>query len=101
MYRLFVLNEARNNPENLILQFNLINSYFMKQFNDEVKKGKVKKINPSHLMFNILGLTIFPFAARPMIQKIRNINDEEFHALMMERRNLIPEWMKLMLEIKQ
>lgn len=98
---LFVLNEARNNPENLILQFNLMNSYFVKQYNDEVKKGKVKKINPSHLMFNILGLTVFPFAARPMIQKIRNINNEEFHALMMERRNLIPEWMKLMLETKQ
>jgi AcrR family transcriptional regulator len=98
---LFVLNEARTNPKNLPLQFNLMDSYFMKQFMKEMKKGRIKKINPGHLMVNILGLTIFPFAARPMIQKIRHITDAEFRELMLERKELVPEWIKLMLEAKK
>lgn len=98
---LFVLNEARNNPENLSIQFDIINSCFMKQFLDEIKKNKIKKMNPIHLMINILGLTIFPFAARPMMKKIRNISDKEFYSLMLERKELVPEWIKLMLEIRK
>ena len=34
---LFVLNEARNNPKKLPLQFNLMDSYFIKQYFIEVK----------------------------------------------------------------
>jgi len=98
---LFVLNEARNNPENLPKKFNLMNSYFMKQFMEEMKKGKVKKLDPSHLMMNIVGLSIFPFTARPMMQRIRKINDKEYESLMLERKKLIPEWIKTMLEIKK
>lgn len=98
---LFVMNEARNNPNNLPLQFNLVNSsYFMKQLEAETKAGRVKKINPGHLMMNLMGLSIFPFAARPMVQKIRNINDTEYENLMLERKKLIPEWIKAMLEIR-
>lgn len=98
---LFIMNEARNNPKNLPLQFNLMDSYFMKQFMKEIKKGRIKKMPPGHLVINILGLTIFPFAARPMMQKIRNINDEEFFALMLERKKLVPDWIKAMLEAKK
>jgi AcrR family transcriptional regulator len=98
---LFVLNEARNNPEKLPLQFNLMETCFMNQFMMEIKAGRVKKINPGHLMMNILGLAIFPFAARPMVQKIRNITDKEYGELMLERKKLIPEWIKAMLQIKK
>jgi AcrR family transcriptional regulator len=98
---LFVLNEARNNPEKLPMKFNLMNSYFMKQFMEEIKKGRVKKLDPSNLMMNLVGLSIFPFIARPMFQRIRNISDAEFENLMLERKKLIPEWIKAMLEIKK
>ncbi len=98
---LFVMNEARNNPEKLPMKFNLMDSFFMKQFMEEIKKGKVKKIDPSNLMMNMVGLSIFPFVARPMFQRIRNINDAAFESLMLERKKMIPEWMKAMLEIKK
>jgi AcrR family transcriptional regulator len=98
---LFVLNEARNNPEKLPLQLNLMETCFMKQFMDEIKAGRAKKINPGHLMMNILGLTIFPFAARPMVQKVRSISDKEYEILMLERKKLVPEWLKSMLELKK
>ena len=99
---LFVMNEARNNPETLPAQFNLMNSsYLMQQLQEEIKAGRIKMMNPGHLMMNLMGLSIFPFAARPMVQKIRNINDEEFNKLMIERKKLVPEWIRAMLEIKK
>ncbi len=97
---LFVLNEARNNPEKLPLQINLLDTRFIKQFEAEIKDGRVQQLNPAHLMMNMLGLTVFPFAARPMIQRIRHINDEDFHKMMNERRKLIPQWIKAMLETR-
>lgn len=95
---LFVLNQAQNNPTKLHISFNLNNSCFMKQFEREVKAKRMSEINSGHLMMNILGLAIFPFAARPLIQKIRGVSDEEFNALMLERKKLIPQWIKSMLE---
>src|SRR5580698_6477915 len=50
---LFVLNEARNNPERLPMQFNLMNSYFIKQFTEEMKKGRIKSLDPSQLVMNL------------------------------------------------
>ncbi len=98
---LFVLNEARNNPQKLPMQFNLMDSFFMKQFFTEVKAGKVKAMNPGHLLINIMGLSIFPFAAKPMIQRVRGISDKEYESLMIERKKLVPEWIKSMLEVKK
>lgn len=99
---LFVLTQARNNPKTIPIPVNLLNSsYFIKQYEAESKKGKIKRINAGHLMMNILGLAIFPFVACPMIKRIRNINDSEFKKLMLERRKLIPQWIQAMLEIKK
>lgn len=95
---LFVLNEARKNPEKLPMQQNLMDTCFMKQFNSKVKAGKIKKMHPGHLMMNIMGLTVFPFAAKPMVQRVRDISNKEFEALMWERKKLVPEWIKLILE---
>ena len=98
---LFVLNEARSNPKKLPLQFQIMDTCLIKQFMEEIKLGKIKKLNPGHLMMNIMGLAVFPFAARPMIQRVRDISDDEYVALMLERKKLIPEWIKGMLEIKK
>ena len=98
---LFVLNEARSNPQKLPLQFQIMETCFIRQFLEEIKLGNIKKLNPGHLMMNIMGLAVFPFAARPMVQKIRNITDKEYEALMLERKKLVPDWIKGMLEIKK
>ncbi|NNM94237.1 MAG: TetR/AcrR family transcriptional regulator [Bacteroidia bacterium] len=99
---LFVLTQAKNNPKRLPPQVQHIGtSLFLKQYRDEVKAGRLIKMNEGHLMLNLLGLSIFPFSARSMAKKIRNISDEEFIDLMKERRKLIPQWMKAMLQLKK
>lgn len=94
---LFVLSELRQNPgwlrETLHVDNVVIASHFMVQL-----KEKKKDINPIHFLISFLGMLIFPFAARPILQGTAAITDDQYNQLMEERKKLIPMWMKCMLE---
>lgn len=71
---LFVLNEMNNNPERFS---GLINEHMvvhlgklMQQIEEEIESGKIRAIQPPHLLLNVLGLVIFPFATFPVLSKI-------------------------------
>ena len=89
---LFVLTEIRTNPAKLAdtmkIKTLLLESIFFKQLL-EATKGK---IHPMHLLINIMGLTVFPFVAGPLLQNVGNMKTEDFHMLMEERKKLIPIW---------
>ncbi|HEY3429969.1 MAG TPA: TetR/AcrR family transcriptional regulator [Cyclobacteriaceae bacterium] len=89
---LFVLTEIRTNPEKLAdtmkVKTLLLESVFFKQLM-EATKGK---IHPLHLLINIMGLTVFPFIAGPLLQHVGNMKTKDFHNMMDERKKLIPIW---------
>lgn len=97
---LFVMNHIRSNPQRLEMRQRFMGSYFMMQIQDAMKKGKIAPINPLNLMLNIVGLTIFPFIGRPMFQNNHGMTNEQFNALMEERRKLIPKWIGAILKAK-
>ena len=78
----------------------LMNSYFMKQVQQAVKKGEIAPISPPNFIMNIVGLTIFPFIGKPMLKAAGGIDDKEFYKLMEERRKLIPQWIEAILKVK-
>jgi AcrR family transcriptional regulator len=96
---LFVLNEIRNPstafknnfPINKIIQ----NTSLVNQI-----KEKRPDLNPIHFLLNILGMTIFPFIAKPIFGHIGLINEKDFNSLVNERKALIPIWVKAMLKAK-
>ncbi|OMP78551.1 MULTISPECIES: TetR/AcrR family transcriptional regulator [unclassified Chitinophaga] len=94
---LFVLSELRQNPvwlrETLNVDAYVIGSHFMQQLQE-----KKKDINPIHFLMSFLGMLIFPFAARPILQGTAALTDEQYNQLMEERKKLIPIWLKCMLE---
>ncbi|MEO7294021.1 MAG: TetR/AcrR family transcriptional regulator, partial [Ginsengibacter sp.] len=95
---LFVLSELRNGPEHFIQltqRAGFLNSEFMKQI-----KKKRPDINPLHFFTSLLGMCVFPFLMRPVLQKMANMKDEAFHKLMLERKKLIPVWIKTILKTK-
>jgi hypothetical protein len=47
-----------------------------------------------------MGLCLFPFLMRPVLQKMANMKDKAFVDLMLERKELIPAWFKAMLKSK-
>lgn len=72
----------------------------MKQYKELVKAGKIMKVDPIHFLINLLGLTVFPFVASPMVKKVGALSDKEFQLMMIERKKLIPIWIKGMLKAK-
>jgi AcrR family transcriptional regulator len=99
---LFVLHELRSNPKEFVSKIDrekFINrSYFMHQVREAIKEGKIAPINPLHFLMNLIGLTIFPFVASPLLQNIGGLKQQDFIAMMEERKKLIPAWIKAMMK---
>ncbi|HEY4287401.1 MAG TPA: TetR family transcriptional regulator [Puia sp.] len=98
---LFILNELRNNPEQLASniddQVGSTRAKLFSQLKIAAEEGKIGDINPFHLMANLIGLTVFPFIARPILQKVTGVTDNQFNELMQQRKQQIPLWIKTML----
>lgn len=97
---IFILTEIRNNPDGLLkrlpIQEMIINSTFIRQFQEAVEKKEISEPNPLHFLMNLMGLVVFPFIAKPIIMGSRNLEIAEFNALMQERKKRIPVWIKAM-----
>jgi len=100
---LFIVSEIRNNPKVILSRLpfrNILQSVFVNQYQDAVKKGEIKEKNLMHFIMNLVGLVVYPFVASPLLKKIGRLNDKQFDKLMQERRKLIPVWVKAMLKVK-
>ncbi|KAF2333992.1 TetR/AcrR family transcriptional regulator [Flavobacterium nitrogenifigens] len=96
----FILTEIRNNPEELLKKLpikEIVNdSVFIKQFQEAVQNKEITEPNPLHFLMNLLGLVVFPFIVKPIIMGSRNLETEQFDALMQERKKKIPIWINMM-----
>ena len=86
---LFILHELRRNPDRvveLIKSTGINPAIFLDFIKQEIKNGTIMPIDPQQLLVNMLGLCIFPFAARPMIQGFIFKNDAIAYQLFLESR---------------
>lgn len=94
---LFVLGEIRNNPDkfaNLVkTKTNISDSILFRQLAE-----RRPDIDPLHFIFNMLGLIIFPFIGKPLIQLITGLEPNKAAALMNERKKFIKTWFVAMLD---
>lgn len=97
---IFLLNELRNNPSGFIEKVNLnlliMNSIFFKQLLAYLQ-AKKSNMHPLQVMINMMSLVVFPFVASPVLRTISGLDQEHFNRMMMERKALIPIWIKTML----
>lgn len=97
---LFILNEIRGNPSKLAAkireEFAPARSQVFQQLHTAYQAGRID-LDPFHFITNLVGLTVFPFAARPLLQRVNNVSDEQFATYMQERKKLVPFWIKMML----
>ncbi|HEY6902184.1 MAG TPA: TetR family transcriptional regulator [Puia sp.] len=98
---LFILNELRNNPDQLAAnihgEIGPARLAFFAQLKTAADAGHIG-IQPFHLIANLVGLTVFPFVGRPILQKVTGTSDEQFNDLMQQRKELIPLWIRSMLQ---
>ncbi len=96
---LFVLSEMKGQGDKIkkILPVQKItnNISFIKQL-----KEKRPDLNPVHFLMNILGMTIFPFIAKPAFNLIAATHKSELNLILKERKKLIPVWVKAMLNAR-
>lgn len=93
----FVLNEVNRDPDQFMYKIwgreNLPKpAKFLEQIENEVKKGAIKKIQPLHLLMNLLSMTIFPFIAKPMMIRNMRLSELQFRQAMDQRRKEIPKF---------
>lgn len=94
---LFVMNEVNQDPEYFMKKVwgtkNKPNpSKFLKQIEEEVKKGTIKPISPLQLMMNLLSMTIFPFVAKPIFQMNLGLDEFQFRHVMEQRKKEVPRF---------
>jgi TetR/AcrR family transcriptional regulator len=92
---LFIINELSVNPDRIIrhLQFSNFMDFnkLQKILSEEHEKGKIIRVDVRHFIINIISLTVFPLAAKIIIQKNLNIQDDEWHQFIEDRKKVIPE----------
>ena len=93
----FVMNEINRDPDQFMYKIwgkeNLPKpGKFLEQIENEIKKGTIKRINPVHLLMNLLAMTIFPFVAKPMLTRNLRLSDLQFCSIMEERRKEVPKF---------
>jgi AcrR family transcriptional regulator len=97
---MFVLNEIRGNPSKIAAKFNEevapMRRMFFQQLMASNKEGKTA-LEPFHFVANLVGLSIFPFLGKPLLQRVIGVTDEQFDEYMQERKKLVPMWIKMML----
>ena len=93
---IFILHEINRHPDRLV---ELITSEGIKpkliitQIDEEIKKGNLKPISAQNLILNVISLCIFPFAARPLIQRLFFENNRKaFNDLMVSRKKEVSEF---------
>ncbi|MEI8048078.1 MAG: TetR/AcrR family transcriptional regulator [Bacteroidota bacterium] len=91
----FVINTLNSNPESFLkyIKKSGVNPILLQnQIEDEVSHGLIRTIKAEHLMVNIIAMCIFPFVARPIVQSIFNMNQEEYHSYLEARENEITDF---------
>jgi len=93
---IFVLSEIRNHPDHFANTFNIGE---MLQHSSLIQQLKERRpdIHPFHFLMNTLGMTLFPFIARPVFETSGAANSTLFNNMMQQRKILIPQWTKAIL----
>lgn len=96
----FLFNELRLNPEKMpemqYFKQALQTSPFNRQLREHIADLQ-PHVDPFQFLLSLLGLIVFPFVARPMVQTIAGLDDAAFAALMHQRKYLVPQWFAALL----
>lgn len=92
---IFVMQELSKNPEyltELIKDAGINPKMMLAAIAKMLEQEGVYLRDPRHFLVNMIGLCIFPFAARPLIQRmIFENNNEEYNNFLLERKREVPQ----------
>ena len=96
----FIMYELSQKRERFLKEFRSTAAYvpgiktFMVQMQEEMQAGNIPHMSPVQLMLSIVGMTVFPFVAKPVFTQVINISEEDFVRTMEERKIFIIDFLK-------
>jgi len=101
---IFIINEIRGNTSRITQQINEevapLRAHMFRQIQEAGRQGKIIPIDPFHFIANLIGLTVFPYIGRPILQRVTGVDDQQFRAFMEERKKLVPLWINAIMHAK-
>lgn len=101
---IFIIRELQRAPEKVItlLKESGINPELTAAFmNKEAEKGNIITISWPHLIVNLIGLCVFPFIGRPIIEGfIFNSDTEDYNKFMQERKTVVADFIINAIQIR-
>lgn len=103
---MFVMTELSQKRENFIkliksrAQQGGINfqTFFM-QVMQEMQEGKIRKMNPIHLVLNVISMCIFPFIVRPIFSNVVELPQEQYDELLKTRKAEVMDFIQHALKV--
>src|SRR5678809_1383995 len=63
-----------------------------KQIATEVRRGRMRRISAQQFMANLISLSVFPFAAQPMLRAAFGLDEDGFSKFIAVRRKELPQF---------
>jgi TetR/AcrR family transcriptional regulator len=92
----FLVSEMNKHPEQFrdrILPSDLPKpERFFQQVRDAVEAGRIRPIQPEHLLVNIISMSVFPFLAQPMMRIVLGKNQPDMQQFLQERKAVVRDY---------
>jgi TetR/AcrR family transcriptional regulator len=63
-----------------------------RQLQEGARAGRFRRISPEQFVANMMGLLIFPFAIRPALCELLDLDADRWRAFLEERRRILPDF---------
>lgn len=88
---MFILHELSQNPDRFVEKLKQRQAFpeighFILEVMQEMESNSIQRYHPFHFLMNIISMCAFPFVARPMLQAVSGMDDDNWQQLMKERK---------------
>ena len=89
----FLFSELQRTPDKIkgLVKDIKINEDIQKELDLMAEKGIITPVDHANFLTNMMGLTVFPFLAKPIIMFKTGIDDNAFSEMLEKRKKLVPE----------
>lgn len=100
----YLLGELTHHPERVHEIFESVVGMKLSRLGEEVRstvsgqleagaaEGRIRELPVEDFLMNLISMAIFPFAARPLLRLMLDMDDDGFDELMEQRRERLPEF---------
>jgi AcrR family transcriptional regulator len=91
----FVINTLNSNPDRFlkhIVKSGIDPRLLQKQIDAEAARGLIRPVKAEHLVVNVIAMCIFPFVARPIVQNVFNMSNDEYRSYLDSRETEIVDF---------